>query len=76
MGGYKVPETRAIQRGKRLENLVKKEVEVELDVKIKDCGFVLVSGIIGASPDGITDNYVVEVKCPSKESSIKKLCKR
>ncbi|CAG4973777.1 unnamed protein product [Parnassius apollo] len=65
VGAYKVPET--------LENLVKKEVEVELDVEVKDCGFVLVSGIIGASPDGITDNYVVEVKCPSKESSIKSM---
>ncbi|KAL0803217.1 hypothetical protein ABMA28_017318 [Loxostege sticticalis] len=60
MGGYKVPESRAIQRGKRLEKL------------IKDCGFMLVSGIIGASPDGITDTYVVEIKCPCKESTLKK----
>ncbi|KAL0839251.1 hypothetical protein ABMA28_016013 [Loxostege sticticalis] len=58
-------------RGKRLEKLVKKEVEVDLGVEIKNCGFMLVSGIIGASPDGITDTYVVEIKCPCKESTLK-----
>nr|XP_049698250.1 uncharacterized protein LOC126055020 [Helicoverpa armigera]XP_049703640.1 uncharacterized protein LOC126056088 [Helicoverpa armigera] len=70
LGGYKVPETKAIQRGRRLESRVLKEIEEKLQVKIDRSGFTLIDGILGASPDGIGEDFVVEVKCPSSEKAI------
>lgn len=75
LGGYKVPETKAIQRGKRLEQRVLVELERKLGVTIKRSGFVLINGILGASPDGVGDDFVVEIKCPSTEKAIKSYVK-
>lgn len=71
LGGYKVPETAAIKRGKRLESDVIKQVEKDLNICVRKCGFFIVSPIMGASPDGICDDYVIEVKCPAKEMALK-----
>ncbi|XP_063384865.1 uncharacterized protein LOC134670972 [Cydia fagiglandana] len=65
MGGYKVPETAAIKRGKKLENEVLRVIEKDLKVAIHKSGFVLVTPLIGASPDGISKDFIVEVKYPS-----------
>ncbi|KAF6205782.1 hypothetical protein GE061_019957 [Apolygus lucorum] len=69
LGGYSIPDSEAMKRGRRLEDAV-------ISKMIPKCGkggFFIddVSPIFGASPDGITDDLVVEVKCPSKASSMK-----
>ncbi|XP_048484644.1 uncharacterized protein LOC125490211 [Plutella xylostella] len=71
MGGYKVPETKAIQRGKRLEKMVIQQLMTEMNVVIENCGLMLITPIIGASPDGLTEEFVIEIKCPFKERTIK-----
>lgn len=70
LGGYKVPQTLAIQRGKRLEQQVLSEVEKKLNVKTVKSGFILINSIIGASPDGISNDYVIEIKCPISQKSL------
>jgi hypothetical protein len=43
------------------------EVEKHISEKIEPCGLFIVETmpIFGASPDGTTKNFVVEVKCPT-----------
>ncbi|CAH0715416.1 unnamed protein product, partial [Brenthis ino] len=74
LGGYKVPETLAIRRGKLLEKEVLKELEKDLGV-IETTGLILVSPIIGVSPDGICKDFVIEIKCPLYEKSLKNYIK-
>uniref|UniRef100_A0A2H1VS56 SFRICE_025182 n=1 Tax=Spodoptera frugiperda TaxID=7108 RepID=A0A2H1VS56_SPOFR len=71
LGGYKVPETKAIKRGKMLEKEVVKELEKEIRA-IQHTGLIFISPIIGVSPDGICSDFVIEVKCPISENTIKK----
>lgn len=77
LGGYKVPETKAIKRGKILEKKVINEIEKEHNVKINKCGFKLITPLIGASPDGICHekNFVVEVKCPYSDKALENYMK-
>ncbi|XP_050560327.1 uncharacterized protein LOC118268450 [Spodoptera frugiperda] len=70
LGGYKVPETKAIRRGKVLEKEVVKELEKEFGA-IQHTGLILISPIIGVSPDGICSDFVIEIKCPISENTIK-----
>ena len=70
--------TFAIERGKRNEGLVLKEVEKKLKTKIKKCG-ILLNGeypMFGASPDGLEDLAVFEVKCPISEENIQRYYKK
>lgn len=61
----------AMERGQRLEievrNLLKKEFP-----DIKECGLMLRFDlpIFGASPDGIDDKFVFEIKCPMKNTTV------
>ncbi|CAH0599465.1 unnamed protein product [Chrysodeixis includens] len=71
LGGYKVPETKSILRGRKLEKHVLKVIEDKLHVKIKQSGFMLINGILGASPDGVGEDFVVEIKCPASEKTVK-----
>ncbi|XP_073941199.1 uncharacterized protein isoform X1 [Choristoneura fumiferana] len=64
LGGYKVPETKAIKRGKVLEKPVIEEIEKKLHIKVESSGFILINSLMGASPDGVTKDYVIEIKCP------------
>lgn len=41
-----------------------------MSVNIHKSGFVLINVILGASPDGFSDNFVVEIKCPAKEKAV------
>jgi hypothetical protein len=70
LGGYKVPETKQIQRGRKLEAEVLKVVEDKLCTNIKKSGFVLINGLLGASPDGVAEAFVVEVKCPTTKKAV------
>lgn len=71
--GAKVYETKAIQRGRILEAQVLKVVEAINKIKFKKCGLILSNEypIFGASPDALGENFIVEVKCPAKESTMK-----
>lgn len=72
LGGAKHIETDAIKRGLILESSVIARVEKLKNIKINKSGLILSSKypFLGASPDGITDVYCVEIKCPSKEKNI------
>ncbi|XP_047031864.1 uncharacterized protein LOC124638799 [Helicoverpa zea] len=70
LGGYKVPETKAIKRGKTLEKEVLKELEQELGA-IQHTGLILISPIIGVSPDGICKDFVIEIKCSISDKTMK-----
>lgn len=75
LGGYKVPESKAIKRGKVLEKKVLQILEKDVNTKIKSTGLILISPVIGVSPDGLCDNFVVEVKCPISEKTMKNYIK-
>lgn len=67
-GAVTFNETNAIKRGKILEKDVIKEVAKIHNIKIVESGLFLKNEwpMIGASPDGLTDDCVIEVKCPTK----------
>lgn len=71
MGVTKQFETAAMKRGITLEKRVIKELEKKISGTIRSSGFNILKkyGVIGASPDGITDDSVVEVKCPISDTS-------
>ncbi|KAJ8720543.1 hypothetical protein PYW08_006008 [Mythimna loreyi] len=62
----------AMDRGKKLEKEVLKVVSGKEKIKIKEAGLLLNADypIFGATPDGLTENYIVEVKCPSTGATI------
>lgn len=71
--GAAVPlESEAVNRGKRLESKVLKVVAKEKKIQIIKGGLFLRKDypIFGASPDGLSTEYVIEVKCPSKQKRI------
>lgn len=51
-----------MQRGRDLEPHVLKEVESNLNIKILPCSNW---PVFGASPDGLTQDAIIEVKCPT-----------
>ncbi|KYN12328.1 hypothetical protein ALC57_15499, partial [Trachymyrmex cornetzi] len=71
-GASKIHETSAMLRGKNLEKLVLSEVERELGTQIRNAGLYLLPNYpaLGASPDGITNEYIVEIKCPSNKKTL------
>ncbi|CAG4934707.1 unnamed protein product [Colias eurytheme] len=72
IGASKVHETSAMTRGKELEKDVIKVLEKELKVQIIRPGMYLMPShpIFAASPDGMTSNAIVEIKCPSSQKSL------
>lgn len=73
IGVSKVFETKAMHRGRILEEQVVVEVEKILNISLKKCGLFMMPSfpILGASPDAIGADFVVEVKCPSTEKTAK-----
>ncbi len=69
LGAKCIKDTVAMAYGRDLEKDVIKQVEKEMKIKISPCGFMTSPEIpvMGASPDGITDDFVIEVKCPMTE---------
>ncbi|XP_030749227.1 uncharacterized protein LOC115877209 [Sitophilus oryzae] len=65
LGGAKHIETDAIKRGLLLESEVIFQMEKQRNIKINSRGFVLNGDypFLGASPDGISSDYYIEVKC-------------
>ncbi|RVE53270.1 hypothetical protein evm_002103 [Chilo suppressalis] len=70
-GAVTFKETSAIKRGKFLEKDVILEVSRVKNLAIMGSGLFLNNKwpMIGASPDGLTDDYVVEIKCPMKQNT-------
>lgn len=71
LGGYKVPETKAILRGRKFESRVLQVVQEKLGIHVQKSGFVLINVILRASPDDIGENFVFEIKCPASEKAVK-----
>ncbi|XP_060807339.1 uncharacterized protein LOC132903320 isoform X2 [Amyelois transitella] len=67
LGACKLKDTEAMKRGRLLESQVLKEVEKKCNIKIDKCGLKLSSTypIMGASPDGESSVYSIEIKCPT-----------
>jgi hypothetical protein len=65
--GAKKVDSPAMRRGRLLEPEVLREVERMLHVKVDKIGIVLHLDMpfLGASPDGITDDAIIEIKCPT-----------
>ena len=71
-GASKFRETAVIKRGKFLEDDVRKEVSRLKNLKIEQSGLLLDKKwpIFGVSPDGLTNEYVIEIKCPYNDKTI------
>lgn len=65
--------TKAVERGKKLEPEVLEVVANIKSMTVKKAGLFLRKDypIFGASPDGISSDFVLEVKCPSTEKHVK-----
>ena len=61
-----VPKTAAIQWGLDNEKNAIRDLEIQLGGKIKQCGLFVskTHQFLGASPDGIFEDHLVEIKCP------------
>ncbi|XP_041975680.1 uncharacterized protein LOC121730623 isoform X2 [Aricia agestis] len=69
--GAKIPDTVAMKRGRKLELSVRKTVSKKLKKKITSCGLYICKDnpVIAASPDGVMNDAVIEIKCPTKTKS-------
>lgn len=72
LGGRKLIDTPALARGRKLEKLVIAVVEINLKTKIQKAGLFLNPDypVFGASPDGLDEQNVYEVKCPSSKKTV------
>ena len=69
LGGTELHLTAAMKRGKDLEKKVLKVVKKKLKLQVEDCGVQLSPEYpeFGASPDGLTEDKVIEIKCPKRK---------
>lgn len=63
--------SQAIKREIRLQNQVINEVSRQLNTHLSTCGLMLDPQfpVIGASPDAVGPNFVVDIKCPISEKN-------
>lgn len=63
--------TPAMERGTALESQVFKRVQALTRIPFQHCGLFLSPSfpLFGASPDGISKDHVMEIKCPVSEKS-------
>ncbi|GBN45098.1 hypothetical protein AVEN_98146-1, partial [Araneus ventricosus] len=75
--GAKFKVTKAMKRGQLLEGKVIKKLQNKINKSLKPCGFLLSAQnpFFGASPDAISGDFIVEVKCPMSESTMTKYFK-
>ncbi|KAJ8911565.1 hypothetical protein NQ315_007946 [Exocentrus adspersus] len=71
VGSMKLKESLAMTRGKQLESQVLHVLKNETKIKFKPAGLLLSNEFpyLGASPDAISEDMVVEIKCPSTEKT-------
>lgn len=72
MGGN-IPNTPAMIHGRILECKVLQTVQTILGQQIKKCGLFISKDfpMIAGSPDGIGEQFLIEIKCPYNENSLK-----
>lgn len=72
LGASKKFDSVEMERGRELEKKVLLEAEKKINKKLVSCGLILIPQypVMGASPDARGDDFVVEVKCPSKEKTV------
>ncbi|KAI4455519.1 hypothetical protein MML48_9g00004451 [Holotrichia oblita] len=72
IGAYKVRDTKFMKRGRLLEKKVLRCVEQQLQCKFNECGFFTMPlfPVLGASPNGISKDHIIEIKCPSSVKNI------
>jgi len=60
-----------MERGRRLEKEVISIVSKQVGENLKNSGFIILRNypILGASPDALGSDFIVEVKCPSSEKT-------
>ena len=73
LGATKLKMTGAMKRGKNLEPDVLQIVKKRMKLNVQKVGVKLSSQSpeFGASPDGLSDDYVIGIKCPEHEKSVK-----
>jgi hypothetical protein len=73
LGAKTFNDNKYMKRGRDLEPLVVEAVQAHLKVKIHKCGLVLHEKypLFGSSPDGISNEFVLEVKSPYTAISMK-----
>lgn len=65
LGFYNLNGVKEIQWGRSHEQTAISQFEEVYKKKVKKCGIFLDdSGLLGASPDGLVDDGILEVKCP------------
>ncbi|KAL5236791.1 hypothetical protein ACI65C_004201 [Semiaphis heraclei] len=71
-GCRKIKLTSAMERGKLLEKDVLQEVRKIVKRTIRETGLAISSDfpIIGASADGLASDFVLEIKCPQKHTTM------
>uniref|UniRef100_A0A8D8SYM1 YqaJ viral recombinase domain-containing protein n=1 Tax=Cacopsylla melanoneura TaxID=428564 RepID=A0A8D8SYM1_9HEMI len=72
LGARKLKDNKFLKRGRELEDSVLLEVGKKLNIpNIQKCGLFINPEwpVLGASPDGLTEKHVFEVKCPSSEKT-------
>lgn len=67
-------ESNAMKRGKELECKVLVEIQKKEKLSYRRCGLFLLPScaIIGALPDAIGFDYIIEVKCPASTGGFNK----
>lgn len=72
LGASRPLQTAAVNRGRKLESGVLEAVARERNISIQKCGIFLKAQypLFGATPDGITEEYFIEMKCPSSDSTV------
>lgn len=65
-------------RGRSLESKVLVEAETKLRKEISKIGLLLIPAfpMLGASPDGIGDDFVLEIKCPATAATVQNYLNR
>lgn len=72
LGATKIVQNNAMSRGLKLESDVLQIVESSHNLKIRNVGIYINKNypIFGASPDGVTTDLCIEIKCPTKIKTI------
>ncbi|CAH2010190.1 unnamed protein product [Acanthoscelides obtectus] len=73
LGAAKFKSTKAMKRGLSLDDKVLKVVARKKLIKVEKVGIFVDKRypIFGASPDAVNAEFCIEIKCPSKESTLK-----
>lgn len=65
------PLTRDMLWGIQHEDMARETLEIELGIMVEQVGMIAHPEIAcGASPDGLTDDYTIEIKCPKTTTHV------